>query len=112
VSPGHVHDYQMFKDSKVEIPQETTVLVDSGYQGIQKVIPKSILPIKKVKGGHLTPEMKAANHELSSQRICIEHTNRKLKIFRILGGVYRNKLKRFELRVYLLAAIHNLNLVN
>ena len=34
---GKVHDFKMFKESKVLIHPTTTLLADSGYQGIVKI---------------------------------------------------------------------------
>lgn len=40
----------------------------------------------------------------------VEHVNRRLQIFRILAGRYRNRRKRFGLRFNLIAAILNVAL--
>jgi hypothetical protein len=37
----------------------------------------------------------------------VEHVIRRLKVFRILAGPYRNRRKRLGLRVNLIAAIYN-----
>ncbi|GBL12530.1 hypothetical protein MSj_04047 [Microcystis aeruginosa Sj] len=47
---------------------------------------------------------------LAKERIIIEHINRKLKIFKILSCKYRNRRRRYSLRVNLLAAIYNCEL--
>ncbi|AGY59724.1 transposase [Gloeobacter kilaueensis JS1] len=44
------------------------------------------------------------------QRIVVEHVNRRLKVFRILAGPYRNRRRRFGLRLSLLAGIYNYEL--
>ena len=44
------------------------------------------------------------------QRISVERINRMKKIFLILKHTYHNKIKRFGLRVNLLAAINNKNI--
>jgi hypothetical protein len=56
----------------------------------------------------LTDDQKAANRSLSSQRTYVEHSIRRLKVFRILSERYRNRRKRFALRFNLIAAIYNL----
>lgn len=83
---------------------------DKGYQGIQKLHPNSRLPIKKPKGGTLTPAEKAKNHALAGERIGIEHVNRRFKIFRILAERYRNRRRRYGLRCNLIAALYNYEL--
>ena len=45
---------------------------------------------------------------LNSRRVVVEHAIRWLKVFRLLGERYRNRRKRFGLRVNLIAALANL----
>lgn len=106
---GHVHDFKMFKDSKLHINNSYKLLADSGFNGLLKYHKNSVIPHKNSKLIKLNKEQKQQNRALASNRICIEHVNRELKIFRILKDVYRNKQKRFGLRVNLIAAITNLN---
>ncbi|MDB9506544.1 IS5/IS1182 family transposase, partial [Microcystis aeruginosa CS-338/01] len=47
---------------------------------------------------------------LSQRRIVIEHIHRRLKIFRILSSRYRNRRRRFGLRLNLIAGIYNYEL--
>ncbi len=58
----------------------------------------------------LTELEKEYNKALAKERIIIEHINRKLKIFKILSCKYRNRRRRYSLRVNLLAAIYNCEL--
>jgi DDE superfamily endonuclease len=100
----------MFKDMGLRISESIKVLADLGFLGIYKIHKNSVIPHKSSKNKPLTKEQKLENKELASQRIPIEHTNRMMKIFNILKYPYRNKQKRFGLRVNLLAAIYNKNL--
>ena len=43
---GKRHDFRLFKESKVRIHTKIKALVDSGYQGIQKLHTNSELPKK------------------------------------------------------------------
>lgn len=88
----------------------TKSLQDSGYQGIQNSVQQAEIPKKKPKKGELTKAEKKNNRKLSSKRVYIEHVNRELKVFRILSSTYRNKRKRFGLRMHLLAGIYNFDL--
>lgn len=108
-SAGKTHDFALFKHSRLALAPTLELLADSGYQGIDKLHPNSHTPHKKSKHHPLTPEQKQQNHELSSRRICVEHVLRTLKRFRILSSTYRNRRKRFGLRLNLLAAIANLH---
>jgi transposase len=82
-------------------------LADSGYQGMAHFHANSQTPFKKSKLHSLTPEQKAANRKLASQRIAVEHVIAKIKVFRILSERYRNRRSRFSLRFNLVAAIYN-----
>ena len=81
--------------------------LDSGYQGILKLHIKSETPKKKPKGGELTAEEKAENKRLSQERILIENVNAKVKVFKIVANKYRNRRKRFGLRMALICGIIN-----
>ena len=95
---------------KLPLQQETQILADKGYQGIQKIHANSLIPIKATKTHKLTHEEKAFNSALSKRRILVEHVNRYLKRFRILSSRYRNKQKRFGLRFSLIAGFYNFQL--
>ena len=107
---GSVHDFQMFKNSKVKIVEGIVCLADAGYQGLDKLHTNSQTPKKKSKYHPLTAEEKAANRALSRKRILVENVIGRLKVFRILSERYRNRRRRFGLRFNLIAAIYNLEL--
>jgi transposase len=69
------------------------------------------MPFKASKKKPLTLLQKQINREISKRRIRIEHVNGKLKTFRILATRYRNRRKRMGLRLNLIAAIYNMELV-
>lgn len=105
-------DFRMFKESRVYVAKDITTLTDSGYQGLQKQHKNAYLPIKGTKKKPLTPEAKKHNYTLGSQRVMVEHVIREMKIFKIIADRYRNRRKRFCLRLNLIAAIYNLELKN
>ncbi len=82
-------------------------LADSGYQGLLELHENSRTPFKKPKGGELTAEQKEFNKQLAKERVVVEHIIRHLKIFRILAQPYRNRRRRFMLRVNLIAGLYN-----
>lgn len=106
---GGEHDFAVFKSSKTRMVKTIKAIADKGYQGLNKLHPNSILPYKKPRGKELTEQQKQANRELAKERICIEHVNRRFKVFRVLSERYRNRRKRYGLRVNLIAAIYNLD---
>lgn len=107
VAKGKVHDFSLFKRSKVHFSDHIKVLADKGYQGISELHRNSTTPVKRTKNHKFSRDEKQFNSELSKQRIYIEHINRYIKRFRILSGRYRNKRKKFGLRVSLICGIYN-----
>lgn len=104
---GKVHDYKLFKLSKLPINPNKKLLLDSGYQGVKNLHFNSELPIKKSKNYVLTAEDKAHNLKLSKRRVVVEHIIGKIKTFRIMAERYRNRrVKHFE-RVKLICGIYN-----
>jgi DDE superfamily endonuclease len=100
----------MLKDSKLHINETIKILADLGFLGIHKIHLNSEIPHKNLKNNKLTKAQKKENKVLARQRISVEHVNRMMKIFLILKYPYRNKQKRYGLRVNLLAAIYNKNM--
>jgi len=80
---------------------------DSGYQGILKLHRNSETPKKKPKNGELTAYDKAENRRISRERILIENINAKIKVFKITANKYRNRRKRYGLRMSLICGIIN-----
>jgi hypothetical protein len=108
VGKGREHDFKLFKRSNVQFYELSEVLGDRGYQGLQHFHAHSQTPQPKPPKQPLSKAARKANRELASLRITVEHVIRDLKIFRILKETYRNKRRRFGLRLHLIAAICNL----
>ncbi len=89
--PGSQHDKKLYDESGVDdyLDEDEAMMGDSGYQGIQQGH-QAILPIKKPKGGELTPEQKAHNRRVSRIRVVVEHTIAQIKTFRVMAAVYRH----------------------
>lgn len=104
---GSVHDFNLFKNSTKDINKDIHMLGDSGYQGLDNIMPNSLTPKKKSKNKPLTAEDKDLNHLISKIRISIEHVNSQLKIFRILSERYRNRKDTFSSRVLFLCSLYN-----
>jgi hypothetical protein len=75
---------------------------DLGYLGIEKLHANSLIPIKASKNRKLTKREKAYNKRLARQRVVIEHINAKIKTFKMVSYPYRNRRRRFLLRVLLI----------
>ena len=112
IDKGRKHDFRVFRESKVHIHPDIRTETDCGYQGIKKYHRNSAIPHKHSRKNKLTREQKQHNHKISGSRVQVEHIIRKQKVFRILGERYRNRRKRFGLRVNLIAGIYNYELYN
>lgn len=108
-SEGKRHDFKLFKDSKLPVKQSTKVETDSGFQGIKQIHKNSEHPTRKPRKGALTDYEKAENRRIAQSRIVNEHAIGFLKRFRILSERYRNRRRRFALRLNLIAAICNMD---
>jgi len=111
LAQGKKHDFKLFGESVgCAIADHIKALLDSGYQGILKFHKNSETPKKKSKGKKLTPEEKAKNTRQSRQsrlRILVENIIAKVKVFKITSTKYRNRRKRFGLRMALICGIIN-----
>jgi len=106
---GSTHDFKLYEASiGSAVADDIIMRGDSGYQGILKFHKNSETPKKKPKGGVLTEEEKAENRRISSNRMLIENINAKIKVFKITANKYRNRRKRFALRISLICSILNL----
>jgi IS5 family transposase len=104
---GKTHDFKIRKTSE-HVPKNATILADSGYQGLQGLHPKTILPHKRKRKSKLSVEQKTHNRALSSKRVSVEHVFAHLKKFKILGSTYRNFRKKLHLRFNIISGIYNL----
>ena len=106
--PGSMHDSKLYSSSK-KCPMQKPLIADSGYQGLQKLRKRVLIPIKKKRLRPLSEKEKAYNNRLSRLRVRIEHLFSRLKSFQILKQTYRNKGKRYNLKFNIIAGIVNLN---
>ena len=105
-----MHDFALFKSSRLSFESSVEVRGDRGYQGVSQWHSKARTPHKKSKHKPLSPQQKQDNTRLSKERIKCENVLAQLKRFRVLVGPYRNRTTRFALRFNLIAALHNLHL--
>lgn len=106
-STGKTTDFRLLQASKLALSDAVTCYADAGYQGLPRLFSGAKTPHKKPKCGTLTFEQKQENKEQKRERVGIEHTMRRLKVFRILSSRYRNRRRRFGLRFNLIAALLN-----
>ncbi|MGN6709774.1 MAG: transposase family protein [Candidatus Nitrosocosmicus sp.] len=96
---GRRHDYDIYKNNHPFTPKQVVNVVDLGYLGIEKDFPGQISVIPYRKKRHLlqlSQEQKEYNKIHSKKRIAIEHTICRLKKYRILADIFRNRLRKYD----------------
>jgi len=89
-------------------------MFDLGFLGVEKDFPeqKSSLPIKKEKGYELTAQEKEYNRNHSAKRIVIEHAICRIKKYRIMNDVFRNKLRKYNRTSDIVSGLVNYRIMN
>jgi hypothetical protein len=105
---GHEHDFTLYKQADLKLAPALEVKADLGFLGLDKLHSKTDLPCKASKHHPLSQAQKQANQQQASQRVPIEHTNRRCKVFRICGNTYRGKHREYESTWRLVVALVNL----
>jgi hypothetical protein len=105
---GCQHDFRLFKESGCHMSAGLKAQTDSGYQGIQQMHGNSEHPKKRSKKQPLTKGDRKNNRRIASERMLNEHVIGALKRFKILADRYRNRRRRFGLRMNLISGIYNL----
>ena len=103
---GACHDFKLYKNAKIRVHPNIKKQFDSGYQGVQKLHTNTELPTKASKKHPLTKEQKRSNRKLAKERVYVEHSNSKFKVFNLLENRFRSH-SRFGLRVTLIACFIN-----
>jgi hypothetical protein len=73
---------------------------------------KSSLPIKKEKEYELTEVEKEYNRNHSKKRIVIEHVICRLKKFKIMKDVFRNRLRKYDKASDIVSGLVNYRIMN
>ena len=103
-----MHDFKLYEVSVGEKVLESILVGgDCGYVGILKLHKNSCTPFKKSKGGELAAVEKAENRRFARIRILVEHLNAKIKVFKVVAYRYRNRRRRFGLRMALICGVIN-----
>ena len=96
-----------------DTPQDRrmTVNVDKGMQGADKKWPGADvrIPIKRKKGQKkLSDEDRAYNYTIDSPRAIIENQFRRMKVYRLIGGIFRGSIGDLEDMVVFVTGVVNL----
>lgn len=112
---GRRHDYDIYKKNHPITPKEEVVNVfDLGYLGIEKDFPDQLssLPNRKKRDMKLSQEEIEYNKSHSKIRIVIEHTICRLKKYKILADVFRNKLRKYRKVSDIVSGLINYRIMN
>lgn len=105
---GSMHDKSIFDELTIET-QGFNLLLDSGFQGVEKTCPSAILPYKKPVKKELSKLQKSINKGISKERVLIENVFARMKRFKIIRNKIRLRTTKARHMVMMLAAgIHNL----
>lgn len=78
------------------IPEDITIWADTGFQGIKRQHPNSVLPDKSTKKYPLTEKQKENNRVISGIRVVSEHAIAGYKRFKAASDTYRNRMPNMD----------------
>ena len=91
---------------------EWSILVDSGYKGLDRLV-SAVIPYKKPIGGILDREQRNFNRALATQRVICERWYGRLKTkFRIMSSKYRNSRDDYGIYFSICAALTNYSMIH
>jgi len=95
---GRRHDYRIYKKNHPDLPTDIMSMYDLGFLGVEKdfLEQESLLPIKKEKDHELTEVLKEYNKNHSAKRIVIEYAIYRIKKYKIMNDVFRNRLRKYD----------------
>ena len=108
---GRVHDKRIADYSAYPLPPDSQLLQDLGFLAFALDGVTMFEPIKKPRGGALTPEQKAHNRALAKRRVRIEHVNSSVKRCRMVKDairLWRGAIR--DLVIEIACGLHNVRL--
>lgn len=91
--PGPRSDSTLLEQTQAELPESLRFTADKAYVGRRN----TTTPVKKPRGGTLSPAQKDFNRQVSQKRVYVEHLIRVIKIFRIAKETFRMRSERYEM---------------
>ena len=95
---GRRHDYDIYKENHPITHKDVLNVFDLGYLGVETDFPGQLssIPNRKKRNRELSQEEKEYNMNHSKKRIVIEHTICRVKKYRIMSDVFRNRLRKYN----------------
>jgi DDE superfamily endonuclease len=111
---GKRHDYDVYKKNHPVTPKQVVTVFDLGYLGIESDFPEqlSALPNRKKRNLELSQEEKEYNVIHAKKRIVIEHTICRLKKYRIMSDIFRNRLRKYNRISDIVSGLVNYRIMN
>ena len=111
---GRKHDYDIYKENHPITPKKVVNVFDLGYFGVETDFLEQLssIPNRKKRNVELSQEEKEYNENHSKKRIVIEHTICRLKKYRILSDVFRNKLRKYNKISDIVTGLVNYRIMN
>ena len=108
---GSWHDKPIADQTPYPLPQGSELLQDLGFVGFHLVGVTITQPHKKPRGGELTAQQKADNHQIGKRRVRIEHIICSMKRLRIVKDPLRLRTDTARDMVMAIAVgLHNLRI--
>ncbi|CAK0742838.1 conserved hypothetical protein [Gammaproteobacteria bacterium] len=105
---GKKHDKKIADESQIILPEGSTIIQDTGFQGLELDGVNTIQPKKKPKGKELTSKEKEDNRLISSIRVVVEHVISGIKRLHIVKDIFRNTKEDYgDLVMFLACGLHN-----
>ena len=111
---GCRHDYNIYKNNHPVTPKQVVNVFDLGYLGVEKDFPRqtSSIPKRKKRSMGLLQEEKEYNLQHAKKRIVIEHTICRIKKYRIMSDIFRNRLRKYNRVSNIVAGLVNYRIMS
>jgi len=112
---GSRHDYDVYKNNHPMTPKQVVNVFDLGYRGVEKDFPEqlSALPHKRNRKQEELPQKEKEYNKIhSKKRIIVENTICRLKKYRIMSDIFRNKLRKYDKVSNIVAGLVNYRIMS
>ena len=106
--------YWIYKENHPGTPKKVVNVFDLGYLGVETDFLEQLssIPNRKKRNLELSQEEKEYNMNHSKKRIVIEHTICRLKKYRIMSQIFRNKLRKYDRISDIVTGLVNYRIMN
>ncbi len=113
---GRRHDYDFIRRIILSLPKQVVNVIDLGYLGVEKDFPEQLSWHYRIKGKETNtscPKKKKSKTKfIPKKRIVIEHTICRLKKYRIMSDIFRNKLRKYNRISDIVSGLINYRIIN